>query len=542
LDALMTETLARPRADPHRTDAPAPVQQGGADIARFQNLTYRYPGAGDPALVGLDLGLQPGLTLVAGGSASGKSSLLRVLNGLVPHFHGGSIRGDAVVLGQSVLRTPTRQLSREVGFVFQDPEAQFVFNTVLHEVAFGPENLAVTPSQIGDRVDEALEAVGIGHLRDRRLPELSGGERQRVALASALAMRPSLLALDEPTSQLDAAGADAFITACLALAKAGTSLAIAEHRFDRLLPEADHLLVMEQGRAIGPAPPAALLDVLPYPPAVVELGRRLGWRPPPMSLAGARPLAPPLRPAVAHPDGPPAGPAAWELRGAAVGPGREPILADLDLAGGAAEVLVLIGANGSGKTTLLRAIAGLLAPRAGSAWRRPGRIAYLPQDPSIVLHRATVREEVQLTLSRAGSRERADDILAELGLLEVAGRYPRDLSGGERQRTAIAAIVAGNPSLVLLDEPTRGMDGHARKALAAVISSLRDSGSAVVLATHDVDLAARVGDRVVEVAGGVARNLGRPDVALSGDRPMATQVGRLYPGGPVTVEDLMARL
>jgi energy-coupling factor transport system ATP-binding protein len=536
----VTETLARPRTDRRRVDQHA--RSDGAAIATFDNLTYRYPGSSERALDGIDLALGPGLTLVAGGSAGGKSSLLRVLNGLVPHFHGGSIRGDALVLGQSVVHTPTRRLSRNVGFVFQDPESQFVFNTVLHEVAFGLENLAVAPAEIGDRVDEALAAVGVGHLRHSRLPELSGGERQRVALASALAMRPALLALDEPTSQLDVAAADAFISVCLALARTGTSVAIAEHRIDRLLPDADHLLVMDHGVAVGPDTTAAIVHRLPHPPAVVELGRRLGWDPIPLSIAGARALAPRLRLSIAQPSPVAAGPTAWDLHAATIGPAREPLLLDVDLGGAAGEVVVLVGPNGGGKTTLLRAIAGLLPARSGTVTRRPGRIAYLPQDPSIVLHRATVRDEVQLTLSRAGSSERAEAILGELGLLNVAGRYPRDLSGGERQRTAIAAIVAGSPSLVLLDEPTRGMDGDARRALAEVISGLRDGGSAVVLATHDLDLAARVADRVIEIDRGAVRDLGRPELALSGATSIATQVGRLYPGGPVTVDAVMARL
>jgi energy-coupling factor transport system ATP-binding protein len=184
----------------------------------------------------------------------------------------------------------------------------------------------------------------------------------------------------------------------------------------------------------------------------------------------------------------------------------------------------------------------LLAPHAGSLTRRPGRVAYLPQDPSALLHRASVRDEVQLTLSRSRKGHAVDDILAGFGLLEVAGRYPRDLSGGERQRTAIAAIIAGDPEIVLLDEPTRGMDGSARDTLTRVILKLRAGGSSVVVATHDSDLAARIGDRVVRVAGARAIDLGPPNVALSGDAVAATQVGRLYPGGPVTVEGVMSCL
>jgi energy-coupling factor transport system ATP-binding protein len=510
-------------------------------VVAFQHLTYTYPGSDQPALSDIDLILEPGLALVTGDSASGKSSLLRVLNGLVPHFHGGRIRGDAVVFGDSVVGTPTRRLARKVGFVFQDPETGFVFETVAKEVAFGVENLGM--SGIGDRVDEALASVGIAHLRERRVGELSGGERQRVALASALAMAPTMLALDEPTSQLDPSGADAFLTACLELARRGTSLAIAEHRLERLLPVSGQVVLMRGGRVAATATAREMLPRLQHPPALVALGKHLGWEPLPLTLDEARAMAPRLRHRSAPRNpGRGGGEPLWALRGAAVGPSAAPVLEDVELAGRAAEVLVLMGDNGSGKTTLLRAIAGLVAPLAGSVTRRPGRVAYLPQDPSALLHRATVRDEIDLTISRSGSSQAADTVLADFGLLPVAGRYPRDLSGGERQRTAIAAIIAGNPEIVLLDEPTRGMDGVARAALIEVILKLRQEGRSVVVATHDSDLAAHVGDRIVRLDDGRATDLGIADVALSGGAVGATQVGRLYPGGPVTVEGVLASL
>jgi energy-coupling factor transport system ATP-binding protein len=509
-------------------------------VVAFHRLTYTYPGSDQPALNDIDLILEPGLTLIVGDSASGKSSLLRVLNGLVPHFHGGRIRGDAHVFGDSVVGTPTRRLARKVGFVFQDPEAGFVFGTVAKEVAFGVENLGM--SAIGDRVDDALASVGIAHLRERRVGELSGGERQRVALASALAMGPTMLALDEPTSQLDPGGADAFLTVCLELARRGTSLAIAEHRLERLLPVAGRVVLMRGGRVAFAATARELLPQLPHPPALVALGKHLGWEPLPLTLDEARAMVPRLRHHSAAGKPGRGGEPFWTLQGAAVGPSAAPVLEDVDLAGNAEEVLVLMGDNGSGKTTLLRAIAGLVAPLAGSVTRRPGRVAYLPQDPSALLHRATVRDEIDLTISRGGSSQAADIILADFGLLPVAGRYPRDLSGGERQRTAIAAIIAGNPEIVLLDEPTRGMDGVARAVLIEVIRQLRQDGSSVVVATHDSDLAAHIGDRIVRLAGGRATDLGIPDVALSGGAVGATQVGRLYPGGPVTVEGVLASL
>ena len=506
-------------------------------IATLGALTYWYPDAAAPALAGVDLAVEPGLTVVAGPSGGGKSTLLRVFNGLVPHFHGGRIAGLAQVRGLDVVRTPTRRLAREVGFVFQDPEMQTVYGLVEREVAFGPENLAVPERELPGRVAEALEAVGIAELRQRRIVTLSGGERQRVALASALALRPGLVVLDEPTSQLDPGGAELVLAACRRLASTGRAVVVAEHRLEHLLPAAREVVVVERGAATA-GDAARMAGRLPSPPAITRLGVALGWDPPPLGPEGVRP--PPLRPA--PPGGRRGGAEAWRLRGAAFGPGAHPVLEGVDLSGEAGAVVVLMGPNGGGKTSLLRALAGPLALRSGRREVRPGRIAYLPQNPAALLHRPTVRDEVRLTLERAGEPEPPEAILERLGLAEAAGRYPRDLSSGERQRAALAAILPGRPGLVLLDEPTRGMDGAARSALRSLLDDLRAAGSAVVLATHDADLAAEVADRVVLVADGGVRDLGPPDAALSGDSPLATQIGRLYPGGPVTVDGVLARL
>jgi ABC-type multidrug transport system ATPase subunit len=218
------------------------------------------------------------------------------------------------------------------------------------------------------------------------------------------------------------------------------------------------------------------------------------------------------------------------------------VLDHISLAGGPGDVVVLMGPNGGGKTTLLRVIGGLLRPRAGTVDRVPGRVAYLPQDPAALLHRPSVRAEVEATLRWTDSRETADRILGELGLLAVAERYPRDLSSGQRQRAAVACVLAGHPRIALLDEPTRGMDFAARTDMIAVLRRLRDGGTAIVLATHDSDLAAEIGDRIVRVEGGRLNDLGSPDAALSGETPWATQIGQLYPGGPVTVGGVLARL
>jgi energy-coupling factor transport system ATP-binding protein len=510
-------------------------------VATLAGLTYWYPGAADPALAGVDLALEAGLTLVAGPSGGGKSTLLRVLNGLVPHFHGGRVAGSARVAGLDVMATPTRRLAREVGFVFQDPELQAVYGVVEREVAFGPENLAVPEAELPGRVAEGLAAVGAEDLRGRRVATLSGGERQRVALAGALALRPRLVVLDEPTSQLDPAGSELVLAACRDLAAAGTAVVVAEHRLERLLPAAGRVVLVEDGRVTA-GPPADLAARLASAPAIVRLGVALGWSPPPLSPEGVRP--PSLRPGpeAARVAPAAAGPAAWSLRAVTAGPAGRAVLEAVDLAGAVGQTVVLMGPNGGGKTTLIRLLAGLLRPLAGALERRPGRVAYLPQNPTALLHRPTLLSEVRLTLDRAGERDAPAVILERLGLLAAAERYPRDLSTGERQRAALAAVLPGTPALVLLDEPTRGMDGSARAALRGVLDDLRARGAAIVLATHDVDLAAEVGDRVVLVGGGRAVDLGPPDAALSGPSELATQVGRLYPGGPVTVEGVLQRL
>jgi energy-coupling factor transport system ATP-binding protein len=510
--------------------------------AAIRAVTYRYPGAATPALLDVSMDVEPGLTVIAGPSGGGKSTLLRLLNGLVPHFHGGRIRGAVRVGEHDALRTPTALLARDVGFVFQDPETQFVRTMVEDEVAFALENTAVPADRIGARVEEAMAAAGVLSLAGRAVATLSGGERQRVAIAAALALNPRVLALDEPTAQLDPDGARAVIEACARLGRSGTRVVMSEHRVDRLLTLSDRLGVMTDGRLAGPGPVRAMLGELVDPPQLVELGRALGWGTMPMTIAEAAALVPRIGELPAAPRPSPRGDAAWEMGRAVIGHGLHPLLEDVDLAGMSGEIVVLMGPNGGGKTTLLRSIAGLHYPTSGTVRRRSERVAYLPQDPGVLLHRRSVRAEVEYTLARCHSAEPAAHALGSLGLAAMAERYPGDLSSGQRQRAALAAILAGDPPLVLLDEPTRGMDGNARAALTTLLRRLATGGAAVVVATHDADLAARLADRVVIVGGGIARDVGRPADALSGDQPYATDVGRLYSGGPVTVAELLRRL
>jgi energy-coupling factor transport system ATP-binding protein len=429
-------------------------------LAAARGLTYWYPGSQEPALEGLEFEIETGLHLVTGASGSGKSTLLRLLNGLVPHFHGGSIAGRVEVAGHDVFTTPTRRLARHVGFVFQDPELQFVYGTVEREVAFGLENAGLPRDQMRSRIDSALAQVGALDLAQRDVHTLSGGERQRVALAAALVLAPEILVLDEPTSQLDSEGATAIAAACEALSERVHAVVVAEQRHQRF----------------AAAPAFHLVD---------------GGLTSPSEARG--------QPFLPHPRGDMGG-IAWRARRVSVDLGGRAVLVDVEAEGREGEVTAVTGPNGSGKTTLLRALAGLQPLTAGTIERPRARVAYLPQNPGALLHLPTIRAEVELTLARAALHEDADRVLDELDLTRLADRYPRDVSSGERQRAAIAAVLAGSPRLALLDEPTRGMDEQARIQLATVIDRLARGGAAVVVATHDSALVEAVADRVIRLA------------------------------------------
>lgn len=444
-------------------------------VASLRGFTYRYPNAMGPALDDVDLDVEDGLTVVAGRSGSGKSSLLRVFNGLVPHFHGGTVSGRAEVCGRNVITTPTRALATQVGFVFQDPELQAVYPTVERDAAFGLENIGTPPALMVRRVGEALERAGIAHLRGRAVATLSGGERQRLAIAGVLAMQPRLLVLDEPLSQLDDEGAAALVATLVDLGHQGTAVVVAEHRFEKLGAVQGRRIAVEGGHAVS----ADALSAMP--PA-------------------SRPSLP-----MAYPR--PTGPVVWRVNELATGPLRTPVLEGVTLEGRTGEVVALVGPNGGGKTTLLRTLAGLLTPISGTVERAPGRVAFLPQNPMALLHRASVAAEIAWTVRRDPEAGDAADLMAELGLAHLAQRDPRDLSSGERQRAAIAAVLAGSPQTALLDEPTRGMDDGARDLLCRVVLRMRAAGCSIVLATHDINLARSVADRIVSVGAGAASEL-----------------------------------
>jgi energy-coupling factor transport system ATP-binding protein len=435
----------------------------------MESLSYRYPGADWPALKDVSLEIRPGeLVCLLGLSGSGKSTLLRVLAGLVPHFHGGRFSGRVEVGGQDTRTTRPSDLAGTVASVFQDPEDQVVMTGVEHEVQFGLENLGVPPLEIEARILETLRSLGASHLMGRKTHELSAGELQRVCVASALALRPQLLLLDEPTSQLDPEAAEALLDLATSL---GCAVVVSEQRPTLPLERCDRVVFMEGGRIAIDAPQAEALPWLAreHPAFVVhELGRA---------------------------DASGGGDTLCELRGAAHAYGDRLVrVPDLEL--GRGEIVALLGPNGSGKTTLAKLAAGLLEPSEGEIFRR-GRAAYLSQDPGRYVVAERVDEEVALGVG--GDLERTRAALGLVGLGGFDARHPRDLSSGERERLGLAAVLVTEPDLLVLDEPTRGMDPERKLELAGLLRWQAEQRATLVV-THDLVFAAQVADRVVTTA------------------------------------------
>jgi energy-coupling factor transporter ATP-binding protein EcfA2 len=436
-------------------------------LARADRLTFTYPEAGGPALRDVSLEVEPGeVVAVLGPSGSGKSTLLRAFAGLVPHFHGGRFEGRVEIAGRDTRSTRPAELAGTVASVFQDPEEQIVLSRVIREVAFGLENIGTEPGDIVDRAHEALAAVGSEHLADRDVAQLSGGELQRVCLASAVALRPKLLLLDEPTSQLDPVAAGAFLEHVAGL---GIAVLVSDHRPRRVLEHADRVVFLDGGRILLDATVSVAKDWLgenrPIWLGASINGRVVVQAEPVCRLAGVQ----------------------FAYRAGL------PVVENVDLELCRGEIVALAGANGTGKTTVAKLAAGLLAPDSGTAELR-GRAGMLLQDPTRYSIRERADEEVAVGVQ--GDRARARNALGALGLAGMEGRHPRDLSSGERERLALASVLVIDPDLLVLDEPTRGVDPQRKAELAELLHAVAGR-RATLLVTHDEDFAHAVADRSI---------------------------------------------
>jgi energy-coupling factor transport system ATP-binding protein len=525
-------------------------------LIELSHVTYTYPDQAGPALADFSVAIRPGeFVLVVGPSGSGKSTFLRCLNGLVPHFYGGRWAGRANILGRDPVALAPRGMADLVGFVFQDPEAQFVVDTVEDELAFALENFALAPATMRKRVEEVLDQMTIAHLRDRRVGTLSGGEKQRVAIAAVLALQPEVLVLDEPTSQLDPQAAEEVLIALRHLNEdLGLTIILSEHRLERVVQYADRVLYLPGlGQPPLLADPRTVMAALPLVPPLIELGRRLGWQPLPLTIKEGRAQARGLGEQIGKSAnrqinksadqqvGKPA--SVISVRSVHYAYEGHAALRGVSLEAAPGEFVALMGRNGSGKSTLLKHLVGLQKPDQGQVFittldtRRAAleeiirTVGYVPQHPAALLFQESVTDELAFT--RRSHRLPADPaadrrLLERLGLGAVAGRNPRDLSGGEQQRAALAAILVAGPQIILLDEPTRGLDYEQKHRLAALLQELKREGRTIIMATHDVELAAACADRVVLMAEGQIVVDGPARQVMSDSQVFSSQINKLF--------------
>lgn len=533
-------------------------------MIRIEGLTFCYSGATQPALEDINLEIRDGeFVLVTGPSGGGKSSLCRCLNGLIPHFYGGKIAGKVEVGGLDTLKHSTKELATRVGMVFQDPENQLVSLDVEREIAFGLENLAFSKDLIVKRMEESLDTLGISGLRHRQLHELSGGEKQKVAIASVLALHPSILILDEPTSELDPKGAEELLSVVMRLNdELGLTVILVEHRLDRVLQYADRLIVLNRGTVavdgkvrdvmssryqelsqmgIGVPPMIRLVQELKYrgisiegTPLTVKEGRAMldkafhgasGQFTRSSESNGGKPLVETKRLWHAYPSGLTA-------------------LKNVSLSIDEGEFVAIMGRNASGKSTLVKHFNRLLTPTKGrvkidgidtkeaTIAELARKVGFVFQNPNDHLFADTVTEEITFTLKNLGFgsgeiRLRTNEMLEKFNLGEYRNHYPRSLSGGEKQRVALASVIAVRPKILILDEPTRGMEYRLKSELTHFLEEYRQQGNTVILVSHDVEMVAECADRVILLSEGKIVVDGEKHEVLSQALLFSPQINRL---------------
>jgi len=538
-------------------------------VVELRDATFTYAGAAEPALRGVSLTVPPGqICAVVGRAGAGKSTLCALCTGFVPHFYHGQLNGAVIVNGQDVAAHPIAELVRHVALVGSNTFSQIsgARFSVYDEVAFGPENLGVPRHEIVERVDWALQALKMSHLRDRSPYALSGGQQQRLVIAAALAMRPPVLVLDEPSVQLDPPGTEELAALLRALSQQGMTILFAEHRLEWVAELADRVIALDHGAIIADGVPADVLadPVLrragigwPRPALIAERARREGrWpaeHPLPVTLAGLveglaatrngthcepghqrnggegeqgseeashsnqvshtslHTLASTPPPAVPSPAPPPL---VVLKQVYFIYPTGVEALRGVSLTLGRGERIALLGRNGAGKSTLVRHLNGLLRPSQGTALvagndtrkttvaRCARHVGIVFQDVRNQLFARTVRDEVRFGPQNLGFPPDQVEALVEravdaLDLRDAIAEHPYDLPPARRRLVAIAAVLAMDTPLLVLDEPTAGLDGAGIELLSRLIRELSAQNRSVLVVSHDLDFCYETLERVI---------------------------------------------
>ena len=526
-------------------------------LLETKKLTFTYPDEPEPVLKELSFTVNQGeLIVVAGPTGSGKSTLLRLFKQEIAPF--GKLTGDILYEGTPLYRLDKEKAAREIGMIFQDPENQLVMDRVLNELAFGMENLGMDSVTMRKKVAELAHYFGIHSLLNKPIHELSGGQKQLVNLASVLLMEPKILLLDEPTAQLDPVAAKDFLHMLNLINKEfGITIIMVEHHLDEILPICDRLLVLSGGKISFAGDPREVIEniwqrenelfrhYLPQIPRLflhfhghettaqlpltVREGRdwikKISVRPKEHGREGSEKQTGPLlveaKNIVFQ----------YEKHG-------ERIFDYLDLTVREGEFLAIVGANGTGKSTLLKLLAGLEPPQKGKilyrgrklAQPQPDDIYYMPQNPKLLFTRDTVREELENILRKeqnTGTVQRLQELIDFFHVKELLDRHPFDLSGGELQTVALLIVLSSEAKLLLLDEPTKGMDPVIKEKVGNLLKQLQKNSATIIMATHDIEFAAAFSSRCAMLFHGTVTASGETSSFFKGNTFYTTAINRV---------------
>lgn len=538
----------------------------------LKHVSFTYPSADKAAINDFSLSIEKGQFVVLfGSSGSGKSTVLRLLKKEIqPH---GVLKGEMMINGHSL--SQDGMPSSQVGFVFQDPENQVVADDVLHEVVFGLENMGVMTNEMRSRVAEMVHFFGAESLLHRKTHELSGGMKQQINLASVLLMQPDILLLDEPTAQLDPVSAREFLDMLVRLNEEfGMTIILAEHRLDDVFTIADKIVLLKNGKCIAEGEPKQVIETIwdsqeqPFIPNIPALylstSKKENRRDIPLSVKEGR---------------------NWVQELKLIGQNKEnrlhkeiqdkklvevkdllfqyrkegdAVLNELDFTLNKGEIYALLGGNGSGKSTLLKILVGILKPINGKinlldkplkAWKTleiAKKVGYLPQNPKIFFVHDTVEKEIHDTMQKWSitNQSEVNNLLHRLGIFHLLQSHPYDLSGGELQKAALACVLLKKPDILLLDEPTKGLDPISKDSFSKILHNLQEEGITVVMSTHDIEFAAQNATKCGMMFQGNITSENEPKEFFKGNYFYTTMVQRLFRHLPdkeiVTLEEAIS--
>lgn len=530
-------------------------------MIKFSNVSLIYPQSTKTILEDLTCEIEEGeMVLVMGHTGSGKSSLLRLINGLVPHHTGGILAGNITVDGISTREVKPGALAHLVGIVGQNPINGFVTDIVEEELAFGMEALNFPSDVMRKRIEEVLDLLSLNSVRDRSIRTLSGGEQQRVAIAAALVMHPKVLVLDEPTSALDPIAAEEVLSVLHRLVHdLSVTVIIAEHRLERVIQFVDRIILIEGGGETSIGSADEILQKADLVPPIIRLARALNLSEIGRSVREVRRLTSDVREKIlpAPVTAPNSRPTVIEVDSVVVTYEKKDALKKVSTSIRAGEIVALMGRNGAGKSSLLETIVGVTPPQSGSVTvnginptslqgrNRRTAIGYVPQEPSDLLYLQSVGQECE-SADRENEIETGStfQFLNRLVPNISADTHPHDLSEGQRLALVLSIVLSSNPHVLILDEPTRGLDYQAKALFSLALQEFATKfDSPVLLATHDVELVAELAHRVIFLAEGeIVADGSTLDVLLSSPA-FAPQVAKVMSPQPwLTVDDVVSSL